>query len=111
MEKNKFVGYGRMIESKYSKGFAMSINMTELINLYENDPDVLKSMYISEFNGNKYLNLVAWSLKEPQDKINQKMTHSVRIDTYQGLVKNQSTNNIDNSLNQSTDDIDDSLPF
>lgn len=94
MEKLKFVGYGRMIESKYSKGFAISLDITGLLDLCEKDPEVIKSICVSEFNGHKYLNLVAWPLREPTDK---KMTHSIRVDTYQGYTSKANDNTTNNS--------------
>lgn len=80
-QKKKFVGNGRLITTKDSTGFGMSICITDLFEMCMKDPEVTQFIYVSEKTGKKYLPLIAWPLKEVSD--NDKFrTHAISIDTY-----------------------------
>lgn len=77
----KFVGNGRLITTKDSTGFGMSICITDLFELCMKDPEVSQFIYVSEKTGKKYLPLIAWPLKEVKDE-DKFRTHAISIDTY-----------------------------
>lgn len=77
----KFVGNGRLITTKDSTGFGMSICITDLFELCMKDPEVSQFIYVSEKTGKKYLPLIAWPLKEVRDE-DKFRTHAISIDTY-----------------------------
>lgn len=77
----KFVGNGRLITTKDSTGFGMSICITDLFEMCMKDPDVAQFIYVSEKTGKKYLPLIAWPLKEVRDE-DKYRTHAISIDTY-----------------------------
>ena len=87
----KFVGNGRLITTKDSTGFGMSICITDLFELCMKDPEVSQFIYVSEKTGKKYLPLIAWPLKEVRDE-DKFRTHAISIDTYKkDDAKGQST--------------------
>lgn len=77
----KFVGNGRLITTKDSTGFGMSICITDLFELCMKDPEVSQFIYVSEKTGKKYLPLIAWPLKEVKEE-DKFRTHAISIDTY-----------------------------
>lgn len=77
----KFVGNGRLITTKDSTGFGMSICITDLFELCMKDPEVTQFIYVSEKTGKKYLPLIAWPLKEVKEE-DKFRTHAISIDTY-----------------------------
>jgi hypothetical protein len=77
----KFVGNGRLITTKDSTGFGMSICITDLFELCMKDPEVSQFIYVSEKTGKKYLPLIAWPLKEVREE-DKFRTHAISIDTY-----------------------------
>ena len=77
----KFVGNGRLIQTKDSTGFGMSICITDLFELCMKDPEVSQFIYVSEKTGKKYLPLIAWPLKEVKEE-DKFRTHAISIDTY-----------------------------
>lgn len=77
----KFVGNGRLITTKDSTGFGMSICITDLFEMCMKDPDVAQFIYVSEKTGKKYLPLIAWPLKEVREE-DKYRTHAISIDTY-----------------------------
>jgi hypothetical protein len=87
----KFVGNGRLITTKDSTGFGMSICITDLFELCMKDPEVSQFIYVSEKTGKKYLPLIAWPLKEVKEE-DKFRTHAISIDTYKkDDAKGQST--------------------
>ena len=87
----KFVGNGRLITTKDSTGFGMSICITDLFELCMKDPEVSQFIYVSEKTGKKYLPLIAWPLKEVKEE-DKFRTHAISIDTYKkDEAKGQST--------------------
>lgn len=87
----KFVGNGRLIQTKDSTGFGMSICITDLFELCMKDPEVSQFIYVSEKTGKKYLPLIAWPLKEVKEE-DKFRTHAISIDTYKkDEAKGQST--------------------
>jgi hypothetical protein len=87
----KFVGNGRLIQTKDSTGFGMSICITDLFEMCMKDPDVAQFIYVSEKTGKKYLPLIAWPLKEVKEE-DKFRTHAISIDTYKkDEAKGQST--------------------
>jgi hypothetical protein len=87
----KFVGNGRLIQTKDSTGFGMSICITDLFELCMKDPEVSQFIYVSEKTGKKYLPLIAWPLKEVKED-DKFRTHAISIDTYKkDEAKGQST--------------------
>lgn len=87
----KFVGNGRLITTKDSTGFGMSICITDLFELCMKDPEVSQFIYVSEKTGKKYLPLIAWPLKEVREE-DKFRTHAISIDTYKkDEVKGQTT--------------------
>lgn len=87
----KFVGNGRLIQTKDSTGFGMSICITDLFELCMKDPEVSQFIYVSEKTGKKYLPLIAWPLKEVKEE-DKFRTHAISIDTYKkDDAKGQST--------------------
>ena len=87
----KFVGNGRLIQTKDSTGFGMSICITDLFELCMKDPEVSQFIYVSEKTGKKYLPLIAWPLKEVKED-DKFRTHAISIDTYKkDDAKGQST--------------------
>jgi len=87
----KFVGNGRLIQTKDSTGFGMSICITDLFEMCMKDPDVSQFIYVSEKTGKKYLPLIAWPLKEVKEE-DKFRTHAISIDTYKkDEAKGQST--------------------
>jgi hypothetical protein len=87
----KFVGNGRLIQTKDSTGFGMSICITDLFEMCMKDPDVSQFIYVSEKTGKKYLPLIAWPLKEVKEE-DKFRTHAISIDTYKkDDAKGQST--------------------
>ena len=87
----KFVGNGRLIQTKDSTGFGMSICITDLFEMCMKDPEVSQFIYVSEKTGKKYLPLIAWPLKEVKEE-DKFRTHAISIDTYKkDEAKGQST--------------------
>jgi hypothetical protein len=87
----KFVGNGRLIQTKDSTGFGMSICITDLFEMCMKDPEVSQFIYVSEKTGKKYLPLIAWPLKEVKEE-DKFRTHAISIDTYKkDDAKGQST--------------------
>ena len=87
----KFVGNGRLIQTKDSTGFGMSICITDLFEMCMKDPEVSQFIYVSEKTGKKYLPLIAWPLKEVKED-DKFRTHAISIDTYKkDDAKGQST--------------------
>jgi hypothetical protein len=87
----KFVGNGRLIQTKDSTGFGMSICITDLFEMCMKDPDVAQFIYVSQKNGKKYLPLIAWPLKEVKEE-DKFRTHAISIDTFKkDEAKGQST--------------------
>ena len=87
----KFVGNGRLIQTKDSTGFGMSICITDLFEMCMKDPEVSQFIYVSEKTGKKYLPLIAWPLKEVKED-DKFRTHAISIDTYKkDEAKGQST--------------------
>jgi hypothetical protein len=87
----KFVGNGRLIQTKDSTGFGMSICITDLFEMCMKDPDVAQFIYVSEKTGKKYLPLIAWPLKEVKEE-DKFRTHAISIDTFKkDEAKGQST--------------------
>jgi hypothetical protein len=87
----KFVGNGRLIQTKDSTGFGMSICITDLFEMCMKDPEVSQFIYVSEKTGKKYLPLIAWPLKEVKEE-DKFRTHAISIDTFKkDEAKGQST--------------------
>jgi len=110
MEIKKFVGSGKILTLEDNTGFALNICISDLFEMCTTDPDVMQYIYESKKTGKKYIQLVAWPLKE--NTSDNFRTHSIRIDTYKKNSEIQSTQNTPKKINLFKDvSYDNDLPF